>query len=103
MVSSSITSAQIKGDITFREACSELRVRCETTRAHELMDRSVPGKKVKGLVSQTQAQSDTDKAAEQLSKKVFGMISTMAKRQNASAKGSVQEGDKITKKKHAKQ
>ncbi len=36
VVSSYITSAQIKGQMTFREACEELKVRCETTRAASL-------------------------------------------------------------------
>jgi hypothetical protein len=103
IVSSSITSAQIKGDITFREACSELKIRCETTRAHALMDRPVTGKKIKGLAVQTDASSEVDAAAVQLSEKVFGMISTMAKRQNLPGKGSDLEGDKSTKKKYVKQ
>ncbi len=47
VVCSAITSAQIKGNITFREACEELKIRCETTRAHELMDKPIRGRKVK--------------------------------------------------------
>ena len=104
VVSSSITSAQIKGDVTFREACSELKIRCETTRAHALMDRPVNGKKaIKGLVTQTEASSGIDDAAAQISEKVFGLISTMAKRQNLPDKGSGPEGDKANKKKYIKQ
>ncbi len=84
-VSSSITSAQIKGNSTFREACSELRHRCETTRAHELMDRPVKGKKVKGFISKTEDDTKTDVEGimEQVSGKIMGLISTMSKRHNA--------------------
>ena len=48
-VCSTITSSQIKGDITFRQACNELRFRCEAARAHELLDKPVKGKRVKVL------------------------------------------------------
>ncbi len=37
-VCSTITPAQIQGNLTFRQACDELRFRCEATRANELMD-----------------------------------------------------------------
>ena len=40
-VASSITSSQLKGDQTFRQACNELRFRCEADRAYNLMDKSV--------------------------------------------------------------
>ena len=53
VVSSYITSAQIKGQITFREACEELKVRCETARAHDMLDRPVKGKKVQNLLVKT--------------------------------------------------
>ena len=80
-VCSTITSLQIKGGTTFREACAELRVRCESIRANEIMDRPIKGRKVKGLVSQPE--TDVGKVAEQFSEQVIGLISTMAKRQNA--------------------
>jgi hypothetical protein len=54
-VCSAITSSQIRGGITFREACNELRYRCEAARAHELMDKPVRGKKVRGLAGKVQA------------------------------------------------
>ncbi len=85
-MSSSITSAQIKGNyITFRQAGSELRHRCETTRAHELMGRPVKGKKVKGLISKTEDdnKADVEGIMEQVSGKIMGLISTMSKRHNA--------------------
>ena len=87
-VTSHITSAQIKGTITFREACEELKVRCEVARVHDMMDHPVKGgKKVKGLGAKVKDSSsgkdDLEEMTEQLSEKVFGMISTMVKRQNA--------------------
>jgi hypothetical protein len=106
-VTSHITSAQIKGTITFREACEELKIRCETARVHDLMDHPVKGgKKIKGLGGKVKDVSsgpnDFDEMTEQLSEKVFGMISTMVKRQNAG--GDESPGDKtLKKKKHVKQ
>jgi len=107
-VTSHITSAQIKGTITFREACEELKVRCEVARVHDMMDHPVKGgKKVKGLGAKVKDSSsgkdDLEEMTEQLSEKVFGMISTMVKRQNA-AGAEESPGDKtIRKKKHIKQ
>ena len=66
--------------MTFRQACDELRVRCEQVRANELLDRPVKGRKVKGLVAQTGGE---ESVVEQTSEKIFGLISTLAKRHNA--------------------
>jgi hypothetical protein len=44
-VASSITSSQLKGELTFQQACNELRVRCETDRAYNSMDKAVKSKK----------------------------------------------------------
>jgi hypothetical protein len=52
---STITSKQIQGTTTFRQACDELRFRCEAERANEMMDRPIKGKKVKGLLTQAKA------------------------------------------------
>ncbi len=52
-VCSAITSAQIKGGYTFREACNELKFRCESARANDLMDKPIKGRKVKGLLTKT--------------------------------------------------
>jgi hypothetical protein len=83
VVSSYITSAQIKGQITFREACEELKVRCETARAHDLLDRPVKAKKVQNLlVKSTDAESPT---GEQWTKKINAFISTVSKRLNLSS------------------
>jgi hypothetical protein len=79
VVSSSITSAQIKGSITFRDACEELKVRCETKRVHDLLDRPIKGRKVQGLVSQTATQDDDTSVSE---KTLQAFISTVSKRLN---------------------
>ncbi len=70
-VSSAITSAQIQGNLTFRQACEELHVRCEVSRAHELMD-------FVGKVT-----DDVATVAEQVTDKIVGLISSMSMRQNA--------------------
>jgi hypothetical protein len=98
-VRSDITSAQIKGSITFKDACNELRGRCETDRAFDMMDRSAKGKRVKGLVSSVKAKADlatTSEDVEVVSEQISGLISTMSKRQNAG-------GPKKDKKIHVKQ
>jgi hypothetical protein len=84
-VASSITSSHIRGGITFRGACNELRYRCEAARAHELMDRTVTGrKKIRGLAGKTQV---TDETESDTIEKMYTLLSTMSKRQN---------GDKTT-------
>jgi hypothetical protein len=76
-VCSAITSAQIKGNYSFREACNELKFRCEASRAHDLMDKPVKGRKVKGMISQV---LDTDQ--EQVTETVMGLISSISKKLN---------------------
>jgi hypothetical protein len=87
-VHSSITSSQIKGNITFAEACDELRVRCEASRAHETMDRSVGSNKVQALVAQTTSSISGTSTPDQ----IYAFISTMAMKHNSGDK--VVEGDK---------
>jgi hypothetical protein len=96
VVSSSITSAQIKGSITFRDACEELKVRCETKRVHDLLDRPIKGRKVQGLVSQTTVQDDDTSVSE---KTIQAFISTVSKRLNLDGGGSKVPDDGQTKKK----
>ena len=81
-VCSAITSAQIKGGYTFHEACSELKFRCEASRANDLLDKPVKGKRVKGLLSQSTVGGDQDNEAEQLAASVMGLISSMSKKLN---------------------
>jgi hypothetical protein len=44
-VASAITSSQIKGEATFRQACDELRLRCEAAKAYQLIDKEVKVKR----------------------------------------------------------
>ncbi len=97
VVSSYITSAQIKGQIAFREACEELKVRCETARAHDLFDRPVKVKKVQNLlVKFTDEESPT---AEQWTEKIYAFISTVSKLLNLSSAEAGVSGAKSKKKK----
>jgi hypothetical protein len=95
-VCSTITSAQIQGNLTFRQACDELRFRCEATRANDLMDRTVKGKKVKGMVSQVTEEVAT--VAEQVSDKIISLISSMSKRHNVDTSEPTVTGKKEKKK-----
>jgi hypothetical protein len=88
VVCSAITSAQIKGNMTFREACEELKIRCETTRAHDLMDRPVKGKKVKGLSAQAQI---LDELSTPDTGQIPALISTKVQRQNKEKKKYVKQ------------
>ena len=78
-VASAITSSQVKGDMTFRQACEELRIRCESSRAYEIMDKTVKSKKkVPGLLSQIEgAESE-----EQLEAWTAALVSSVSKRIN---------------------
>jgi hypothetical protein len=96
VVSSSITSAQIKGNITFRDACEELKVRCETKRVHDLLDRPIKGKKVQGLVSLPTVKDDGTSFSEQT---IQALISTVSKRLNLDGGGSTEPDAEKTKKK----
>ena len=93
-VHSSITSSQIKGNITFAEACDELRVRCEASRAHDTMDRAVGVKKVQTLVAQTSSSSPGTSIPTQ--DQIFAFISTMAMKHNPDT--AVVADDKRTRK-----
>jgi hypothetical protein len=81
-VHSYIQSGQIKGDMTFSKACDELRVRCEATRAHEVMDRPVGRKQVRAMVAQTNGDLPESLTPE----KVLAYISTMAMKHNTDDK-----------------
>ena len=101
-VCSTITSKQIQGNITFRQACDELRFRCETTRANEMMDRPVKGHKVKGLVTKPveSVKDDMNGVVEQVSEKLMGLISTMSKKHNQDSQGSKRQHGKSKLQKH---
>jgi hypothetical protein len=101
-VCSTITSSQIKGDITFRQACNELRFRCETARAHDLLDKPVKGKRVKGLGAKATEQDEQVTVSDQVTAQVSGLISTMAKRLNVADDVSPGGDKKGGKKKYVK-
>jgi hypothetical protein len=74
-VCSTITFAQIKGDITFRQACDELRFRCETTRVHELLDKPLKVKRVKGFGAKVQEQEEMNTTGDHGSEEqVHGLV-----------------------------
>jgi hypothetical protein len=74
IVHSAIQSRQIKGDITFNEACEELKIRCEAVRVNELMDRPVGNKVVK--IGMAQIQDEPLDLAEQ----IHALISSVHKK-----------------------
>ena len=84
-VCSAITSAQIKGGYTFREACNELKFRCEASRANDLMDKPVKGRRVKGYVSKPLGEGDAESETMQVAESVLGLISSMTKKLNVDA------------------
>ena len=78
-VASSITSSQIKGDATFRQACDELRFRCEAERAYDIIDKELKSKrKVPVLGAKIEEELDED-AVESITK---ALVSSVAKRLN---------------------
>ena len=79
-VCSTITSRQIEGNITFRQACDELKFRCEASRVHELLDKPIKGKRVQGLACK--AEEGGEPAVDPVSEKVLGLISSLSKRLN---------------------
>jgi hypothetical protein len=89
-VASAITSSQIKGDITFRQACDELRLRCEAAKAYQLIDKEVKGRrKVQGYqaivvpdASEVAPVSAVSVPAPEFEAAVKSLISTMEKRIN---------------------
>ena len=104
VVCSAITSAQIKGEMTFRQACNELRFRCETTRVHEIMDKPVKGKKVRGLAAKAQSTDASEPEIDAVSEQLYTLLSTISKRHNASSTVPVEASSdkKKTKKKYIK-
>jgi hypothetical protein len=76
IVHSAIQSRQIKGDITFIEACEELKIRCEAVRVNDLMDRPVGNKAVK--IGMAQIQDESLDLAEQ----IHALISSVHKKHN---------------------
>jgi hypothetical protein len=91
-VASSITSSQLKGDQTFRQACNELRFRCEADRAYDLIDKSMKTRRqVTALGARAEVASGGDNEASvgdgsladsSINALVNMLVSTAAKRLN---------------------
>jgi hypothetical protein len=89
---SSITSSQIKGEKTFRQACDELRVRCEADKAYKLIDKEVKAKrKVQAYPAKIEAAVEETVDDDTVDKAIKALISTMSKRTN---KDTSSEADK---------
>jgi viroplasmin and RNaseH domain-containing protein len=82
-VASAITSSQLKGDITFRQACGELRVRCEAERAYDIIDKGVKSKR-RILATSVEPLLD-DTAIEGIS---TALVSSVSKRLNKEVTGA---------------
>jgi hypothetical protein len=94
-VTSYITSCQLKGEMTFRLACNELKLRCEASKAYKIMDKEVKGKKkVGGYKAQVQIE-ETGNDEESLVDELKALVSTVSKRLN---RGNKQDGTKVPKK-----
>ncbi len=77
-VTSSITSSQLRGEMTFRQACNELRFRCEAERAYDIMDKEVKTKR-KVPIMGAKVEEKKDATSVETSK---ALISSEAKRLN---------------------
>jgi hypothetical protein len=84
-VTSTITSEQLKGKTSFRQACDELKVRCEAEKAYSLIDKQTHNKrKVLGLKA-TALLEDASKDASDgvvVNEDIKALISSMSKRLN---------------------
>jgi hypothetical protein len=82
-----IQSDQLRGRITFDQACEDLRYRCEAIRADELLSTSVRTTKVRTLAAATASDPDPDKDTlphqHLLGGAVPALITSANKRQNA--------------------
>jgi hypothetical protein len=87
-VASAITSSQLKGEITFRQACDELRFRCEADRAYSIIDKNVKSKrKVPAMGAKIEA-IETDSS--EIETKT-ALVSSTAKRLNKDNDNSKKE------------
>jgi hypothetical protein len=100
-VASTIVSAQLKGDMSFKRACGELKIRCESDKAYMMIDKQVINKRkvYKATVisedgGESQALVDTE-----INGNVPALISSVAKRLN---KTDGEETDKKGRKKRGK-
>jgi hypothetical protein len=84
-VASAITSEQLKGRTTFKQACEELKVRCEVSKAYDLMDKqAINRRKVPGHVASVVPGDATEKTNDVVAveEEVKAFISSMSKRLN---------------------
>jgi hypothetical protein len=101
-VASAITSEQLKGKTTFKQACEELKVRCEAQKAYSLMDkqvinrRKVQGHKAKVVNDDAPVIMSEESGCDD---EVKAFISSMSKRLN---KNNDSVGDKPHKGKKGK-
>ncbi len=74
-----IQTDQIRGRVTFEQACDDLRYRCECIRADELLNSSARPAKVRGFIANAEAETgDPDSTLQTL-------VTSVAKRQNGGA------------------
>ncbi len=85
-VHSALQSRQIKGDMTFSEACDELKGRCEANRVNDLIDRPITGRVKIGVAQVQPDPSLTD--VELTPDQVYAFISSMAKKHNVPDPGT---------------
>jgi hypothetical protein len=82
-VYSQIQTSQVRGIITFEEACVDLRYRCEAVRADDLLHSAVQPHKVRGLLATGESLPLVGASDE--SSSVPALITTADKRQNRGA------------------
>jgi hypothetical protein len=96
-VASAITSEQIKGKTTFKQACDELKVRCEATKAYNLIDKQmITRRKVQGHKASVVIDDASDSCSEgaAVEDEVKAFISSMSKRLNRSSEKGVEKTPK---------
>jgi hypothetical protein len=80
-----IQTDQLRGRITFEQACDDLRYRCESNRADEMLNSQVKSSKVRGFIAN--APDSLDSAGEPsgtgAASAPTALITSAAKRQNA--------------------
>jgi hypothetical protein len=87
-VASAITSDQLKGRTSFKQACEELKVRCEASKAYDLMDKqAINRRKVPGHVASVVPGDTTEKSNDGVAveEEIKAFISSMSKRLNQSS------------------
>ncbi len=81
-VYSHIQTEQVRGTITFEQACKDLCFRCEALRADDLLHAANQPVRVRGLLAAPEASSASDLAPAPASASTRALITTADKRQN---------------------